>query len=142
MSELAQRLVDEARTWKSTRFQHQGRLKGVGVDCVNFISEVAREAGVKNLDIPRDYRPQEDGSIMLRLLNEHMELVDEMQSGDILALCDEATREPNIPRHLVFVTDVLPHKTTIIHASQHGVREHRMDAAWLRRVHSIWRIKE
>ena len=139
---LAQRLVDAARTWKGTRFQHQGRLKGVGVDCVNFVSEVAREAGVVGLEIPQNYRPHEDGTIMLRLLREHMEMVEEMQPGDVLALCDEAVREPNIPRHLVFVTELLPHTTKIIHASSAGVREHRMDAAWLRRVHSIWRIKE
>jgi hypothetical protein len=142
MPALAQRLVDAARTWKGTRFQHQGNIKGLGVDCVNFISEVAREAGVEGLEIPKSYRPHEDGTVMLQLLREHMEMVEEMQMGDVLALCDEATREPDIPRHLVFVTDVTPKTTLIIHASQHGVREHRMNAAWLRRVHSIWRIRE
>jgi cell wall-associated NlpC family hydrolase len=141
MSTLPERLVESARTWRNTRWQHQGRLKGVGVDCCNFISEVAREAGVANLEIPGDYRPHEDGTTMLRLLKKHMEIVDEMRPGDVLALCDEAVREPDVPRHLAFVSEVLPHKTNIIHASQHGVREHRMDAAWLRRVHSIWRIK-
>ena len=110
------------------------------MDCANFISEVAREAGI-GVDIPLNYRPHEDGSLMLRLLSEHMELVDEMQPGDVLALCDEAIREPSIPRHLAFVTEIRPQTTFIIHASQYGVREHRIDAAWLRRIHSIWRLK-
>lgn len=142
MTTLAQRIVDAARSWKGTRFQHQGNIKGLGVDCVNFISEVAREVGVTDLEIPKNYRPHEDGTIMLRLLHEHMELVDEMQQGDVLALCDEALREPDIPRHLAFVTEIRPQTTMIIHASQYGVREHRTNAQWLKRVHSIWRIKE
>lgn len=141
MTTLAQRIVDAARSWKGTRFQHQGNIKGLGVDCVNFISEVAREVGVADLEIPKNYRPHEDGTIMLRLLREHMELVDEMQQGDVLALCDEALREPDIPRHLAFVTEIRPQTTMIIHASQFGVREHRTNAQWLKRVHSIWRIK-
>jgi Cell wall-associated hydrolases (invasion-associated proteins) len=139
---LAQRLVDAARSWRGTRFQHQGNIKGLGVDCCNFVSEVAREAGVVGLEIPKNYRPHEDGTIMLRLLNEHMELVDEMQPGDVLALCDEALREPDIPRHLAFVTELRPQTTIIIHASQSGVKEHRMNSAWLRRVHSIWRLRQ
>jgi hypothetical protein len=141
MSTLPDRIVESARSWRNTRWQHQGRLKGVGVDCANFISEVAREAGI-SVEIPSNYRPQEDGTLMLKLLREHMELVDEMQRGDVIALCDEATREPSVPRHLAFVTELRPQTTMIIEAGREKVVEHRMDAAWLRRIHSIWRIKE
>lgn len=144
MTTLAERLVAEAETWIGTRFQHQGRLKGVGVDCVNFIAETARAAGVTGLEIPQGYKPHEDGTVMLQLLNEHMSLVptEEMQKGDVLALCDEALQDPNTPRHLVFVQEVTPKTTFIIHASQHGVRRHRIDAAWKRRIHSCWRLTE
>jgi len=138
---IAENIVNEARTWKNTRFVHQGRLKQIGVDCVGFISEVAKNAGVLGIDIPSDYRPHEDGEIMLRLLRDHLELVDEMQPGDVIALCDEALQNEDIPRHLAIVTEVKPHTTFVIHASQHGVREHRMDGQWLKRIHSIWRIK-
>lgn len=141
---LAQRIVEEAETWIGTRFQHQGRIKGLGVDCVNFITEVARDAGVKDLEIPQDYKPHEDGAVMLKLLNEHMSLVptEEMQKGDVLALCDEALQMPDVPRHLVFVQEITPKTTFIIHASQYGVRRHRMNLHWHSRVHSVWRIKE
>lgn len=142
MSTLAERLVECARTWRNTKFQHQGSIKGLGVDCVNFIAETAREAGVEGLEIPHDYRPHEDGVIMLRLLREHMDMVDEMQPGDVIALCDEAVREPSIPRHLAFVTEIRPQTTMIIEASARGVVEHRMNGHWLSRIHSIWRIKE
>lgn len=142
MTTLSQRIVEEAETWIGTRFQHQGRIKGLGVDCVNFITEVARDAGVKDLEIPLDYKPHEDGTIMLRLLREHMSLIptEEMQKGDVLALCDEALQTPDVPRHLVFVQEVTPKTTFVIHASQHGVRRHRIDAAWKRRIHSCWRL--
>jgi Cell wall-associated hydrolases (invasion-associated proteins) len=144
MSTLAQRLVSEAESWIGTRFQHQGRIKNLGVDCVGFISEVAKDAGVGDLEIPNDYRPNEDGTVMLQLLNEHMTMVptDEMEPGDVLAFCDEALQNPDIPKHLAFVQEVTPNTTFIIHASQHGVRRHRIDAAWRRRIHSVWRIQE
>lgn len=144
MTTLGQQLAKEAETWVGTRFQHQGRIKGLGVDCVNFISEVAKEVGVTNLEIPHNYRPHEDGTVMLQLLTEHMTLVptEDMQPGDVLAFCDEALQQPDIPRHLAFVHDVTPKTVFIVHASQHGVRRHRIDSAWRRRIHSCWRLAE
>lgn len=141
---LAQRLVSEAETWIGTRYQEQGRLKHYGVDCVGFISEVARGAGIKAAVIPSNYTSSGDGVMMLGLLREHMTLVptEEMSPGDVLALCDEALQNPDIPRHLVFVQEVTPKTVFIIHSSEHGVRRHRIDAAWRRRIHSCWRIQE
>lgn len=79
---------------------------------------------------------------MLQLLRKHMTLVETMQPGDVLALCDEALREPDIPCHLAIVTEIRPHTSMIIEAGQKCVVEHRMDTHWLKRVHSIWRINE
>ena len=39
-------IVAEARTWLGTRWAHQGRVKGVGVDCIGLIGGVALAAGV------------------------------------------------------------------------------------------------
>lgn len=140
---IAQNIVDEARAWRNTPFLHQGRLKGLGVDCAGFIGEVARNVGLQ-VEIPHDYRPREDGTAMMRMLSEHLDFVptEDAQPGDILALCDEALRNPEIPRHLAIVTERTEKTLFIVHASQHGVREHRMDSAWNRRIHSVWRIKE
>lgn len=142
MKKLADKIVAAAESWTGTRWQHQGRLKGVGVDCANFIAEVAKESGVKDVEIPRNYKPHEDGTAMLSLLKDHLVMVptEEMRAGDILALCDEAARELDVPRHLAFVKEVTPKTTFIIHASQHGVRSHRIDSAWRRRIHSVWRV--
>lgn len=40
------KLLTIARSWLGTPFQHQGRLKGVGVDCIGLVIEVYREAGL------------------------------------------------------------------------------------------------
>lgn len=143
MNELSQRLVEEARSWKGTRFQHLGRLKGKGVDCANFIAIVARDAGVKDVNIPHNYKPREDGTVMLKLLREHMRMIEhsEMRPGDVLALCDEGLKHLDVPRHLAFVSEVTEKTIFIVHASQHGVREHRTNAHWRKRIHSIWRLK-
>lgn len=143
MSELAQRVVQEARSWKGTRFQHQGNVKGLGVDCAHFIALVARDAGIEGVNIPHNYRPREDGTVMLNLLREHMEMIEqsEMQPGDVLALISEDLKHPDVPRHLVFVSEVTPRAIFIVHATERGVREHRTNSHWLKRIHSVWRLK-
>ena len=40
-------VVREAKTWLGTPFHHQGRLKGVGVDCAGVIVCVAKELKLK-----------------------------------------------------------------------------------------------
>lgn len=142
MSELSQRLVASARQWIGTPFRHQGRLRGKGVDCAHFIALVARDAGVEHVNIPGNYRPREDGKLMLALLREHMEQIEqsEMQPGDVLALSEESLRRPDVPRHLAFVSEVTPRTIFIVHASERGVVEHRTNGVWLKRIHSVWRV--
>lgn len=143
MITLADKIVAEAETWINTPFRHQGRLKGQAVDCAGFISEVARNAGVSDVEIPANYRPREDGVIMLQLLKDHMRIVaiEKVKAGDVLAMCDESLRDPDIPRHLVIVKDVTPEAIFIIHASKTGVKAHRLNTAWKKRIHSCWRIR-
>jgi cell wall-associated NlpC family hydrolase len=53
MDEQRQRVVEVARTWLRTPYHHQGRVKGVGVDCATLLAEVACEAGlVERVEIP------------------------------------------------------------------------------------------
>lgn len=141
---IAENIVEEARSWKGTPFIHQGRLKGKGVDCAGFIGEVARDAGVLNVNIPHDYRPQEDGTAMMRLLSEHLDFIptEDVRPGDVLALCDEALHDKDIPRHLAFVTEVRAGTIFIIHAAREGVVEHRTNMRWRERIHSCWRVRD
>ena len=40
--------VQEAITWLGTPYHHQGRVKGVGVDCGTLICEVHKKIGFMN----------------------------------------------------------------------------------------------
>ena len=140
-------IVSEARSWLGTPWGHGQGVKGVMVDCAHFIDGVNVNAGA--IDEPKlvePYKRVEDGTTMLRLLNEHMDLVPSIDGAlpaDVIALIDERLANPNVPRHLAIMTERRSDGVVkIIHASEHGVREHRMDGRWIARIHSIWRIRE
>jgi hypothetical protein len=137
-----QNFIEIARSWKGTPFQHQGRLKGVGVDCAGFIAQVALESGASaDVEFEQNYRRQENGERMLSLLRSYMDFVEgEPEIGDMLALCDEQLKNPDVPRHLVILTEKEPYWKAI-HASERGVQEHRLDARFKRRIHSAWRLR-
>lgn len=50
-------MLDEARGWLGTPYHHQGRLKGVGVDCAMILCEVYHAAGLIPQVDPRPYPP-------------------------------------------------------------------------------------
>jgi len=56
-----QMIVDEALTWEGTPYAHQGRLKGIGCDCVGLVLGVLQNVGVfspETLDaLPKNYSP-------------------------------------------------------------------------------------
>ena len=136
-------VITEARAWLKTPFSHQQPHKGVGVDCTNFIARVAEASGaVPDVEFANTYRRREDGVTMLRLLRDYMDFVETegARPGDVLALCDEERRHPNVPRHLILLTEVEPYWKGI-HASEHGVAEHRLDMRFKRRIHSAWRLR-
>jgi hypothetical protein len=138
-------IVSEARSWLNTPFGHGQAVKGRMVDCAHYIEAVNINAGVTaEPQITEPYRRREDGTVMLRLLKEHLELItiEEAEPGDVIALIDSRLTSPDIPRHLAFMTERRSDGVIrIIHASEHGVREHRMDGHWLRRIHSVWKVK-
>ena len=43
----AQDIIQTARGWIWTRWQHQASVRGVGTDCIGLIAGVARELGLK-----------------------------------------------------------------------------------------------
>lgn len=50
-------VVEEARTWLGTPYHHQGRIKGVGVDCAMILCDVFHAAGLIPYIDPRPYPP-------------------------------------------------------------------------------------
>lgn len=149
-----QQLIEEARSWKGTRWEHQGEIKGLAADCEGFVAGVAKNSGVEAVvEIVRNYRRREDGSLMLKLLNEQLDYVTgsetretpDMSSvlpADIVAFSDERLAQPDRPKHLGIITNRRADGVWfVIHASEQGVVEHRLDMRWLKRIHSVWSIR-
>jgi cell wall-associated NlpC family hydrolase len=59
-TEFRSAIAAEAMTWKDTPYHPNGALKGVGVNCAQFLFMVAKNAGVIPADapLPRWYTPQ------------------------------------------------------------------------------------
>jgi cell wall-associated NlpC family hydrolase len=144
--DIGQKIVEVARSHAGTPWEHQGKLPGVGLDCVGFIVTVAQESGaVGDVEFEANYRRRSNGEQMLSLLADYLEPVaqaEDARPGDILALCDEALRFPDVPRHLIILTEIGPHWRGIHHPTEDGVVvEHRLNVMFKRRVHSIWRAR-
>jgi hypothetical protein len=146
-------IVEEALSWVKTPFEHQGRLKGVGVDCVNFVAEVAAATeATPDVEFERNYRRHEDGTQMLRELFRYLEHVGNgpeaaalIRRGDMIAFHNGFDRE--LPVHVGFATRLegevrdgrAERYTKMAHASRAGVRHHRLDAHFKSLIHSVWR---
>lgn len=80
--------VDEALTWLGTPYHHQGRVKGVGVDCGTLICEVYEKVGLMDYLDPRPYPPDWHMHQMGEQYLEHIKSVcfevNEPQPGDIV----------------------------------------------------------
>ena len=131
-------IVATTRTWLGTPFQHQGRIKGRGVDCVGLPLCVMAELGVTDLLADyRNYPSQPTGRVVheecqRRLIEKTMA---EMLPGDLLTL-----RVPTVPCHTAIITD-LNGGLGIIHAYNGGPRrvvEHILDAKWRRRIEGVF----
>ena len=134
-------VVKAARGWLGTPYLHQGRLKGIGVDCAGLIIAVARELGLlpPEFDVT-GYSRQPDGQLLSHC-DRHMRRVDEPQPGDVLI-----TRFDIDPCHLGFAADYhIPGHLSMIHAlcarSGRGkVIEQRIDASMRRRLVAVYRL--
>ncbi len=138
----AKQFIDEARNWVGTPFQHQGRKKGVGVDCVGLVIGVAHELQMTEDDY-NGYSDQAFPKLMQALLDEHGIKVptSEMRPGDVLFL------RYMEPQHLAIFTE----KNTIIHADNTTAArqaygkmgrciEHILNDRWRRRIIAVYRV--
>lgn len=128
-------IIEEARTWLETPFAHQGRVKGVGVDCVGLVLGVAWALGLPYRDrigYGRQVNPRE----LRSELNQQLIKIprDQVRAGDIILVAFD--REPS---HLAIVTD-----TGVVHAAaiHRKVVEHRLDETLKARIRGAYRFKE
>lgn len=80
-------IILEALTWLDTPYHHQGRVKGVGVDCAMILCEVFETVGmVPHID-PRPYPPDwhmhRSEERYLRWVEDYADRVTDPQPGDV-----------------------------------------------------------
>lgn len=81
-------IVTEALTWLGTPYHHQGRVKGVGVDCATLLCEVYEAVRLIDHYDPGPYPPDWHMHQMWQRYLEHIQKfcdqVDDPQPGDIV----------------------------------------------------------
>lgn len=127
-----------ARGWLDTPFHHQGRLKGVGVDCAGLLIGVATEAGLPCRDVD-GYGAAPHARQVVSESDAQMDRITmrELLPADVLLFRVEAE-----PQHFGIVTATAP-ETYFIHAFQKvgRVTENRMDRFWRTRVVAVYRLR-
>ena len=132
-------IVRCARTWIGTPFHHQGRLRGVGVDCAGLVIEVAREMEIADVDV-LGYGRQPDPRAFRAALHEHLCEVAPQAAlpGDVLsfAYIEE--------QHLAIASHVgVSGPAAMVHADQRsgGCVEVPLGHLWGRRLRGCWRFR-
>ena len=104
-------IVNEAYSWLGTKFIHQARLKGVGIDCAGLIECIAQTFQL----VPNDYvpilnYPRDPSGIVENILRQHMDQINvsEIKPGSVIFF----GFGEKFGQHLGIYTD----KGTFIHA--------------------------
>lgn len=130
-------IVGKARECLDTKFRHQGRLKGVGLDCVGMVIYVATSLGVEHVDVPAYGRTPARGLLEATLdiqpFLERVADLSDMQAGDVLMMTFDGD-----PQHLAIYTG-----ENVVHgySAVGKVVEHRLDAVWRGRVVRAYRFR-
>lgn len=78
-------IVECASLYLGTPYHHQGRMLGVGVDCIGLLAGVASRLGIPHQD-QTDYSPRPDGASLERAMHKNLVPVSTdgtFQPGDI-----------------------------------------------------------
>lgn len=134
-------LLAEARGWLGTPWVHQGRTKGLAVDCVGFVVEVARAAGVLSIDEAANYRRRPDGVTLAAKLGEYLarKPIARIEPADVVLIRTDAVAD-----HVALVGDYPHGGLTLLHAylPMRKVVEHRLDTVWRRRILGAFTLPE
>jgi hypothetical protein len=120
---------------KKTPFVWQGRLPGVGLDCLGLVicSGIAAGALPEGFDV-EPYTEPPRGDRFVEALREYLDEipVEEAMPGDVLLL--SIKREP---RHLAIRTE-----SGMVHCTvEHGLIERPYAGRWVERTHSAYRFR-
>ncbi len=124
-------IVAEARACVGTRFRAQGRLPGLGLDCVGVVLVAARAGGVVPTHVPSyALGGDHEADIEAVLADAGCAPIGAPDAGDILVIAPASQR-----RHLAVLT---PAGAVHAHAGLGRVVEGPIDAGWA--MLRAWRL--
>ena len=128
-------MVAAARACLGTPFHHQGRLPGVGLDCIGLIVVAASAAGYEIADATDYARQPEEGRLLAGLSANGLTASGAAQAGDVLLF-----RFDGGPRHAALMTG----EDRMIHAFAPvgQVVETGMGDFWRRRLCGAFRFPD
>lgn len=126
--------VATARSWLETPWHHQGRLKGVGVDCIGLVVGVADALGLAAA-VTGPYGRRPDDRLLKRGLRLHMRRVRVIMPGDVLLF-----EVDGAPQHVGIASELPDGGSGVIHAHAQSrkVVEHRL-GHWESRIVGVYR---
>jgi cell wall-associated NlpC family hydrolase len=135
-------LIDEARSWIGTKFQHQGRIKKQGndvggCDCLGLIMGLGvKTKGGKLLSHfdQKSYPKALSSDILLTKLSSLLKKSDKLSPGNILLIKIE-----NWPQHLAIISEICPY-IRIIHsyAQAKKVVEQHLPETWKNSIVAVF----
>ncbi len=140
MDPRIQPMIEKMREFLGTPFHHQGRVKGVGVDCAGLLIEGTKEAGLKGVPDLTGYRRSPDGSTLQQIMDDYLDRVpkgENWQVGDILLFQFDGV----MPQHMGMVTQFDPPYMIHAYSVARKVVEHIVDDIWLKRLVRVYRIR-
>lgn len=134
--ELSDKIVAEALSWVGTPFHHQGRKKGVGVDCVGFLLEIFRPFGIVDFDMD-GYARAPDQTLLVETLDQKAIKLDVIDISIIQPVDILLFRIGRREQHVALATD----NQNIVHATaKYGVRHHHIHP-FRNRLSGIYRVE-
>lgn len=86
-----QQFIDQTLTYEGTPYQHQGRKKGVAIDCIGLVVCPMQDLGADLSYLPKAYSSRPSKDLLLTHLSDSPDIYqvadDEILPGDVLALC-------------------------------------------------------
>ena len=127
-------IVEKAREYLGTPFHHQGRVKGVGIDCIGLLVGVANELGLQHEDF-KQYGERPDPRQLLYYISRSCDRTTNTLPGDILLFWFIA---PNYPQHAGIATD-----RGFIHTfrTARKVVEQPWTSAWKKHLYGVYRYR-
>lgn len=133
--------IEEARSWIGTPWQHQARLKGIGVDCVGVVQKSYEKATGKKCEYEINYHripPIGREERLEEILGVYFDKKEgkELERGDVMLF----SFKNKLSNHVGIYTG----DGNMVHAwlDVNKVVEMPMDDAWKRSVKVVYKLKE